>query len=103
LGPVPDQAPVCDAASLLYNVALACDLDGDCVVNGWLRMTLSSDGCLVTLEMTEPDDQEAACVLAAMEAVRCPCQGGTYEANLGQGHTGFGTMFGNNGGPCGGP
>jgi len=54
--------------------AANCQKATGCKTNGWLKVEMAADGCVVNIGLTEPNDDIIACLLAEFGAGRCACK-----------------------------
>src|SRR5688572_5488343 len=52
----------CDFQRWVENTAESCTARVDCLVQGWLGVWLGDDGCVESVEMTDPNPDFAACL-----------------------------------------
>lgn len=78
----------CDFDGWASATAVSCDEATGCITNGFLEVTMATNGCVVAIGMNEPNDAMVACLIAEFGAVRCPCTEGTFTHFFGVGNTG---------------
>lgn len=78
----------CAPLTMLRNYASHCVYESGCNGNGWIRVTLSDQGCMASLAMEEPNAEFAACMFPKLKIPRCPCSGQSLDIFLGLGHEG---------------
>lgn len=64
---------LCGFAVWAVDVAKKCQIDTGCKTNGTVEITMGAEGCVTGLGMDEPNDDIVACLVAEIDAVRCPC------------------------------
>jgi hypothetical protein len=68
----PNDFP-CDFARWFNAAADECLVETGCRANGWVAADMGEDGCVERLEMTEPNQAFADCLVAVLGEFRCPC------------------------------
>ena len=63
----------CDFSGWFSIVADTCQTETGCRTNGWVVADMGANGCVERLEMSEPNDAYAACMIEVLSTYRCPC------------------------------
>jgi hypothetical protein len=63
----------CDFGGWFTSAADTCQTETGCRSNGWVVADMGANGCVERLQMTEPNDEYAACLIEVLGAYRCPC------------------------------
>ena len=63
----------CDFTGWFNLAADDCLVETGCRANGWVSADMGANGCVERLEMTEPNQAFADCMIAVLGQFRCPC------------------------------
>lgn len=63
----------CDFSGWFNAAAEACQVETGCRTNGWVVADMGASGCVERLQMSEPNEAYAACLIEVLGAYRCPC------------------------------
>ena len=67
----------CNFDNWVTTTAERCQMQTSCATNGWLEVTMGSDGCVSAIGLTYPNDPIVTCLLAEFADAKCPCSGGS--------------------------
>lgn len=75
---------LCGFEKWMKATAEHCQTMTGCKTNGWLEVSMATNGCVSEIRMDKPNDEIVACLVGEFGAVRCPCgeiEGSYYFGN----------------------